>query len=38
MNWVGRLLNKRRLEAELRKELDYHVQSQIDTYKEAGLT
>jgi putative ABC transport system permease protein len=38
MNWVARLLNKRRLEAELRRELEYHIQRQIDDYKEEGLT
>ncbi len=38
MTWIGRLLKKRRLEAELRKELEYHVHRQTDEYKEAGLT
>lgn len=38
MTWVSRLFKKRRLEAEMRKELEYHVQRQIDEYKETGLT
>ena len=38
MNSAGRLHDKRRLEAELRKELEYHIQRQIDNYKEEGLT
>jgi predicted permease len=38
MTWIGRVLNRRRLEAELRKELEYHVQRQVDDYQDAGLT
>jgi predicted permease len=38
MTWIGRLLNKRRLEAELRKELEYHVQRRADDYQQTGLT
>lgn len=38
MTWVSRLFKKRRLEAEMRKELEYHVQRQIDEYMETGLT
>jgi putative ABC transport system permease protein len=38
MTWLGRLLSKRRLEAELRNELDYHLQRQVADYVEAGLT
>jgi putative ABC transport system permease protein len=38
MNWFARLLNKRRLEAELGKELQYHLDRQIRDYVEAGLT
>ena len=38
MTWIGRLLSKRRLEAEMRKELEYHVQRQMDEYQDAGLT
>jgi putative ABC transport system permease protein len=38
MTWIGRLFHRRRLEAELRKELEYHVQRQMDDYRKAGLT
>lgn len=38
MTWIGRLLNRKRLEADLRKELEYHVQRQIDDFQDAGLT
>jgi hypothetical protein len=38
MTWIGRLLDRRRLEGELRKELEYHVQRQMDEYQDAGLT
>ena len=38
MNWLGRLLNRRRLEVEMRKELDYHIERQTTSYVEAGLT
>jgi predicted permease len=38
MTWIGRLLNRRRLEAELRRELEYHVQRQMDDYQDVGLT
>ena len=38
MNWFSRLTHKRKLEAELRKEVDYHLQRQADDLVEAGLT
>ncbi|MDQ1473931.1 MAG: hypothetical protein QOJ99_5411, partial [Bryobacterales bacterium] len=38
MNWLGRLLNRQRLERELGKELDYHLERQTASYIEAGLT
>lgn len=38
MTWLGRLLNKNRLEAELRKELEYHAQRQTDDYVQEGLS
>ncbi len=38
MTWIGRLFKRRRLDADLRKEMAYHVERQIDAYKDAGLT
>jgi hypothetical protein len=38
MNWLGRLLHRRRLEADLRRELDYHVARQTASYLKSGLT
>lgn len=38
MTWIGRLLTKRRLDAEVSKELEYHLQRQLDDYMQAGLT
>lgn len=38
MNWLGRLLNRRRLDAELAKELDDHVNRQTAAYLEQGFT
>jgi putative ABC transport system permease protein len=38
MNWLSRLLNKRRLDEELRKELQFHVERQAADYLQAGLT
>src|SRR5258708_23870530 len=38
MNWFGRLFNKRRLEAELQKELSFHLEQQAADHARTGLT
>ncbi len=38
MKWIGRLLKKRQLEAELSNELRDHIERQISDYRKAGLT
>lgn len=38
MNWFARLVNKRRLETELRKELEFHLDQQITDYVAAGFS
>ncbi len=37
MNWWVRLFNKKRLEAELRKELDFHLEQQAADYQRSGV-
>ncbi len=38
MTWLGRLLRKRRLEAELSKELRDHIERQVSDNRRTGLT
>jgi predicted permease len=38
MNWLGRLFNKRRLEADLHKELSFHLEQQAADHARTGLT
>ncbi len=37
MTWLSRLLHKRKLESDLRKELDYHLQRQTDDLVQGGM-